>query len=249
MYAYLQKGEDDLAKKQWDYLNTIDNVYPANFKVAYAFAAVPSRYVLEKKLWEDAARLQVHQANFAWKDFQWQEGIIHFTRLMGLIHTGKIDSAKAELQRLNLIHDALVQQKDPYKAGQVQIQIKASEGWIKYKERKGGEALTLMNLAADMEDGTEKHPVTPCEVIPARELLGDLLLQMNKPAEALAAYEADLKRHPGRFNGLYGAGLAAERSGDQGKAGAYYRQLLAIAGPANKARPEPAAANNFLKGH
>ena len=104
-----------------------------------------------------------------------------------------------------------------------------------------------MNIAADMEDKTEKSPVTPGEVIPAMELLGDMLLQLNKPGKALETYEADLKKHPNRFNGLYGAGLAAERSGNLEKANYYYQQLTAIANSVDSNRPELEAARLFLK--
>ena len=177
-------------------------------------------------------------ANFPWKNFPWQEAIVHFTRLMGDVHTNKPDSAKIELAALNRNYDSLVKQKDAYKANQVQIQIKASAAWMALKQGNNNEALTLMKTAADMEDKTEKHPVTPCEVLPARELLGDMLLEMNKPAEALAAYEADLQKRPNRFNGVYGAGTAAERSGDETKAKSYYRQLLTFANTEVPERPE-----------
>ena len=246
VYAYLQKGENDLAKKQLDYLNTINEVYPINFKVAYAFAAIPSRYLLENKNWQEAANLNIKK-NFPWENFLWQKAIIHFTRLIGSVHIGDIDSAKAELKELNRIHDRLLGQKDTYKANQVQIQIKTAEAWMRFKEGKNNEALILMNLAADMEDKTEKHPVTPGEVIPARELLGDMLLQMNKPDEALKAYEADLKKHRYRFNGLYGAAIAAERGNNFEKANTYYQQLTSIAYSTNSNRPELETARLFLK--
>jgi len=213
VYAYLQKGEDRLAKEQWDCLDTMTNVYPVNFKVAYAFAAIPARCLLERKMWAAAAGLPLRPANFPWKDFQWQKAIIHFTRLMGAAHIGRMDTARTELKELKAIHDRLAEQKNAYNAAQVQIQVDAGEAWICYKEGKKEEALVLMHRAADAEDQTEKHPVTPCEVIPARELLGDMLLEMDKPVEALEAYKADLKRHPGRRNGLYGARLAEERTG------------------------------------
>ena len=99
-------------------------------------------------------------------------------------------------------------------------------------------ALTAMNLAADMEDKTEKHPVTPGEVIPAKELIGDLLMQMNKPEQDLTAYEDNLKKHPNRFNGLYGAAQAAERVGNQEKAKLYHAQLAHVANGATSGRPE-----------
>lgn len=247
VYAYLQKGDNDLAKKQWDYLKTIQEVDPVNFKVAYAFAAIPSRYVLENKLWKEAIGLKSHKENFPWGSYPWQKAIFHFTRLLGAVHTGNIDSARVELKNLNRMYDTLTKQKDLYKANQVQIQIKTSEAWILLKEGKNKEALNLMSLAASMEDNTEKHPVTPGEVIPARELLGDMLLQMNKPEKALEAYEADLKEHPNRFNGLYGAALAAQASGNFEKATAYYQQLINNANSNNSTRSELAVARLFLK--
>ncbi|MCW3116755.1 MAG: hypothetical protein JWM28_837 [Chitinophagaceae bacterium] len=247
VYSYLQKGENRAAKEQFDYLKTIHEVYPVNFKDAYAFAAIPARYLLENKIWKEAASMETHPVNFPWHKFPWQKAIIHFTRLLGSVHTGHLDSARAELKNLNTINDTLIKQKDLYKANQVQIQIKIAEAWIQFKEGKNNEALNLMNFAAGMEEKTEKHPVTPGEVIPARELLGDMLLQMNQPAEALAEYEADLKKHPNRFNGLYGAGLAAERSNNFEKATQYYQQLIAIANSPDSNRPELNAAKSFLQ--
>lgn len=247
VYAYLQKGENVHAKEQWDYLKTIKHVSPVNFKVAYAFAAIPSRYLLENKMWENAARLRIDPSNFQWKDYPWQNAIIHFTRLLGSIHIGNIDSARTELKILKSIYDTLMKRKELYNANQVKNQIKASEAWILFKEGKNIEALKLMDEAAITEDKTQKHPVTPCEVIPARELLGDMLLQMNKPDKALEAYEADLKNHPNRFNGLYGAGLAAEATHNPDKAKYYYRQLANIANSTNSNRPELEIAKLFLK--
>jgi len=247
IYAYLQKGENNLAKEQYDYLKTIQQVYPVNFKDAYAFAAIPSRYLLENKIWKEAASLKIYPENFPWQNFPWQKAIIHFTRLLGSVHIGNIDSAKIELKNLNTIYDQLKEQKDLYKANQVQIQIKTSEAWMLFKEGKSSEALAMMHVAADMEDKTEKSPVTPGEVIPAKELLGDMLLQMNKPDKALKAYEADLEKHPNRFNGIYGAGLAAERSNNFKKAKLYYQQLTEIANSTTSNRPELGEAKLFLK--
>jgi tetratricopeptide (TPR) repeat protein len=247
VYSYLQKADNKHAKEQCDYLKTINEVYPVSFKDAYAFAAIPARYVLENKLWEDAADLKIHPADFPWAKFPWQKAIIHFTRVLGYVHIGKIDSAKTELKNLDAIYDTLVEQKDAYKANEVKIQINASNAWILFKEGKDDEALKTMVVAADMEDKTEKSPVTPGEVIPARELLGDMLLQMNKADQALEAYEADLKTHPNRFNGLYGAASAAEKLHDFEKANSRYRQLTAIANSTDSNRPELDAAKLFLK--
>ncbi len=246
VYAYLQKGENGLAKEQWDYLKTIHEVYPVDFKAAYAFAAIPARYLLENKLWKEAAALETHPVDFPWEKFPWQEAIFHFTRLLGDVHIGNMDSAGVELKKLNLIHDTLVIEKDMYKANQVEIQIKISNAWMLYREGKNKKALELMNSAADMEDATEKHPVTPGEVAPARELLGDMLMEMGNSAKAFAVYQENLKRRPNRFNGLYGAGLGAERSGDTGKARFYFQQL-SDQSATNSTRTELADARVFLK--
>ena len=230
VYAYLQKGETKLVREQFDYLKTIKEVYPANFKVAYSFASIPARYVLENKMWKDAASLEIHPASFPWEKFPWQKAIIHFTRCLGAVHTDQLDLAKAEWNELNRLHDELVKQKETYKANRVDIQVKASQAWIQWKEGKNKEALDNMNLAADMEDKTEKHPVTPGEVLPARELLGDMLMQMKEPGKALEMYEASLKKHPNRRNSLYGARMAAEASGKKELAKIYSKQFQDLTG-------------------
>jgi tetratricopeptide (TPR) repeat protein len=225
MYAYLQKGDNKSAREQLAYLKTIEFVSPVNFKVSYAFASMPARLVLENKSWKDAAELTVQPANFNWADYPWQNAIIHFARLLGNVNLGNIEKAKSELNIMKSLHKNLVDQKDDYKAGQVKIQMDAGEAWILFKEGKHKEAIALMTKAADTEDNTQKHPVTPGEVIPARELLADMLLQMNKPDLALIAYEKDLKTHPNRLNGLNGAASAADAVGNKEKAAMYYGKL------------------------
>jgi tetratricopeptide (TPR) repeat protein len=246
VYGYLQQGDNVNAKKQWEYLNSMKEVHPVNFKVAYAFAAIPSRYVLENKMWKEAANLKVNEELIKWENHQWQKAIVHFARLLGSVHTNDIQSAEKELSNLKNIHQHLLTQKDSYKANQVNIQLLAGEAWIAFSKGKHNAAVTFMNEAVKLEDGTEKHPVTPGEVVPARELLGDLLLAIHEPVQALQAYEADLKKHPNRFNGLYGAGVAAEKAGNLEKAKQYYAQLNAMAAPVNSKRPELIAINGFL---
>jgi tetratricopeptide (TPR) repeat protein len=244
MYAYLQKGADDSAKAQWDYLKTMDVVTPTNFKVAYAFAAIPARYVLENRLWKEATVLEVTPKNFEWQKYPWQEAIIHFTRVLGAVHTGNNVAADVALKALHRLHDTLQLQKDAYKANQVMIQIKTSEAWMQMKAGKKQEALTLMRAAADMEDETEKHPVTPGEILPARELLGDMLIAMNEPAQALTAYEANLTKRPNRFNALYGAAIAAQRSGNTQKAQTYFSKMQVTVNQ-NSQRKEMIEARRF----
>ncbi|HXB44811.1 MAG TPA: hypothetical protein VNV85_12165 [Puia sp.] len=246
VYAYLQKGENDLAKKQLNYLETIKQVYPANFKVAYAFAAIPSRIYLENKNWNDAATVQLYPSNFPWAKFPWQESIIHFTRLLGAAHLGNTNLAKLELTKLKQLYDTLEQQKDLYKTKQVEIQLKTGEAWILFASGQKIEALNAMRLAAEMEDSTEKHPVSPGAVLPARELLGDMLFEEQKYENSLLSYEAVLQKSPNRFNSLFGAGRAAEKTGKTQTANSYYKRLSAIIDTTNSNRVELATIRTFL---
>jgi tetratricopeptide (TPR) repeat protein len=248
VYAYLQKGDNTAVKEQLKYIETINEVYPINFKVAYTFAASPSRAALENKNWQQAAGLSLHPANFPWQKFPWQESIVHFARLLGAAYTDDASAAQSELVKLHALYDTLQKQKDLYKSKQVAIQIKAGEAWILFMKDKKGDALNFMKTAADMEDSTSKHPVTPGEVLPARELYADMLLQMQQNENALLAYEEVLQKSPNRFNSLYGAGVAAEKSGKIKKATFYYQQLSLIAHP-NSNRPEISVARTFLGRH
>jgi tetratricopeptide (TPR) repeat protein len=204
VYGYLQLGEKDSAKKLVEYLSSMEKVTPVNFKVAYAFAAAPSRYIIENKLWKEAAQLRSNPSFISWNEYPWQHAIIIFTRALGNIHTGELVRAKKEIDALKTIHKTLLSQTDNYKANQVLIQVHCAEAWQKFKEGKNSEALEQMNLATSLEDNTEKHPVTPCEVIPARELLADMLLEMQQPEKAIEAYNMDLAKHPNRRNAIAG---------------------------------------------
>lgn len=247
VYAYLQKGENNLAEEQLKYLKTIREVYPVDFKVAYAFAAIPARVCLENKNWNEAATLQLYPSDFPWAKFPWQESIIHFARLLGAAHLGNTNLATTELAKLEQLHYTLVKQKDAYKSKQVEIQIKSGEAWIHhFTSGQKQDALKEMNLAAAMEDSTEKHPVTPGEVLPAEELLGDMLTDEKQYKEALLVYESVLQKSPNRFNSLLGAGKAAEKIADKQKANFYYKQLSTIVDATNSNRPELAAVRTFL---
>lgn len=214
IYAYLQKNDDASAKQQLDYLESIRKISPANFKVAYALAASPARYALERKDWKMAAGLQLHSANFSWKDFPWQEAIIHFARVLGNAHLNKISEAEKELDTLKTLNQTLSTQKDKAsEASHVDVQIKAAEAWIALKKGNISMAKDLMMAAADKEDAMEKHPVTPGSVLPARELLGEMLLELNEPALAKKEFEKDLKINPNRRNGTTGLNTANQKAG------------------------------------
>ncbi len=246
VYGYLQKGDNKLAQDQLKYLQSIIDVSPINFKVAYSFASIPSRIYLENKNWSEAAQIKLHPVNFPWNKFPWQESIVHFSRLLGAVHLGNLDNANTELAKLSQLHDTLQKQKDVYKSGQVAIQIKTGQAWILFSKGKVTEALNFMKLAAAMEDSTEKHPVTAGEVLPARELLGDMYFQAGQNKNALQEYEKVLQRSPNRFNSLYGSGLSAEKLGDKQKTIFYYKKLSAIKDVTNSERPELVNVKKFL---
>ncbi len=247
VYAYLQKAEDDKALEQMEYLKTIHDVFPKNFKDAYSFAAMPARYALERKNWKEAALLELSPADFPWEKFPWEKANLYYARLLGAVHSNQLGAARNELQELKLMQQKLTEAKEDRKAKFVSIQVTASEAWIKLEEGKKAEAITLMISAADMEDLTEKEAVTPGEVVPARELLGDMYMKIGEPAKAFEAYEADLKRRPGRFNSVYGAGAAQQKMGNSVEAKVYYNQLLALTAASANTRPELNEVRLFIK--
>jgi tetratricopeptide (TPR) repeat protein len=227
-YAYLQRGMYGEALKQVEYLATIKEVFPENFKVTYTFASMPARYAVERKDWTAAAKLELHTANFSWDKYLWERSNINLARLLGAVHTGDLQGAKKELAEIQSNYDNLVRANENYKANLVLIQALTGEGWIHLKEGKHDDAIRLMKEAADLEDKTSKHPVTPGEIIPARELLADMYLEVKDYKNALIAYEADLVRHPNRYNGLQGAVVAAEKVGDPKKRNVYREQVKTL---------------------
>ena len=247
VYAYLQRGDNAKAMEQYQHLKSINKVELSNaFAIAYPFAAIPARLALENKQWDKASNLEVHDSELSWEMFPWQKSILHFARALGAAHTKDYVAFEKELGVLKTLRKELLDKGDSYKANQVMIEIKASQAWQHFTKGNQEEALALMQEAADMEDNTTKHPVTPGEVLPARELLGDLLLAMNNPSEALEAYKEDLKAHPNRFNGIYGAAIAAKESGNQEKAKMYFEQLLLLTKNTESDRPELEEANKYL---
>ena len=245
VYAYLQKGDVESAAQQLKYLATIRQVSPINFKEAYTFAASPCRAALENKNWPEAVRLPLQPSSFPWERFPWQEAIVHFGRLLGAVHGSSLIAAEKELTKLDSLHNILVRQADAYKANQVEIQVKSGQAWIAHAKGENTTALDLMKKAADMEDSTSKNPVTPGEVLPQRELYGDLLFELHQNSAAFQEYKTALEKSPNRFNSLFGAGRSAELVGDTLNAGMYYRQLLSIANPRSP-RQELKTATAYL---
>lgn len=247
VYAYLQGAQYEKAGNLLSYLKRVTKVDVEQFAAAYAFAAAPARYALERREWNEAAKLELHPVNFPWQNFQYAEAIIHFARAIGAARSGDPPSARTAVDKLASLREELTNKKDAYWANQVEIQRQGAAAWLAFSERKYDEAVKLMRSAADLEAASEKHPVTPGAVLPARELLGDMLLELKRGDEALAAYEASLRDAPKRWNGLLGAGLAAELLGDQAKARSYYAKVVALGIRADTVSPELRKARQFVR--
>ncbi|HEX3282368.1 MAG TPA: hypothetical protein VHR36_14120 [Pyrinomonadaceae bacterium] len=251
-YAYLQGAQDNHARGVLDELNKIAKAEPETFKVAYAVAAIPARYVLERGRWGEAAKLTLPTlGGFPWKNFRWAEAHIYFARAVGAARSGDIQSATREVNKLATIRQELnaTQSKGDYDwAKQVEIERMIASAWLAQAEGRNEEALRVMRAAAALDDATDKHPVTPGAILPAREQLGELLLELKQPAAALREFETSLAQAPNRFNGLYGAARAARLAGDQKTARSYYGKLVALSRHADTTRPEIEEAKAFLAG-
>ncbi len=202
VYAYLQQGNLGEAQKlvaKTAAIKKIDN--PAQFAAAYAMGAVPARFTLERRQWKEAAALTV-PSTVTWEKVPYAEANIHFARGIGAARSGQPAIARDAVSRLAAIRQVLLDQKNSYWAGQVEIQRLAVAAWLARAEKKDEEALQQMRAAADLEASTEKHPVTPGAVIPARELLADMLMENGKSDEALVQVQLVLRDSPGRRNAM-----------------------------------------------
>jgi len=234
VYAYLQSGQEQRAKGVLDELSAV-NLAGVEHTIAidYTLAAAPARYAIELRHWSEAVTLTPASSRFLAT-----EALTRYARALGAAHVGQADLASTEIERLAALRDALFKAKQDYWAKQVEIQRQTASAWLAWANGDANHALTQMRAAAELEDSTYKHPVTPGQIAPARELLGDLLIELHQPEKALAEYEASLQATPNRFNGLYGAAHSAELAGDMAKARSYYSQLLALCEGMNSVRPE-----------
>jgi tetratricopeptide (TPR) repeat protein len=241
VYANLQLGQDAKAKALIDEMAGVTGFTETFLVGPYALAVSPARYAIERGDWKAAAELQVRP-----NPLPHVQAITHFARALGAARSGNPDAAKADIARLGELRDKLRDAKDAYWSGQVDIQSQVASAVVLFAEGRRDDALKAMSAAADAEDKTEKHPVTPGVPKPAREWYGVLLLESGKPAEALSAFEATLKKEPNRLAAYVGAAKAAEMAGDSAKARTYYEKVVAIAGDADKSRVEVGEARAFL---
>jgi len=237
-YSYLQEGQDNKAKEIVDFAATVRQTNPElEFSAAYALAAIPSRYALERNAWSDAAALRI-PALPHWSSFPFMEALIEYAHALGRVHTGDLEGARKAMDRMRQLRDATSDPKFDYFKRQLDQQVQAASAWVAYGENKKEDAVSILRRAADAEDILGKHPVSPGALVPAREQLGDLLLKLDRPKEAQREFEAALKIYPGRFRGLYGAAQAAEQIGEKEKANHYYAKLVEQTAKADGSRKE-----------
>jgi len=244
-YAYLQVAQDGPAKEVVDELNGFRQTDGGNLAGAYAVAAIPVRYALERRDWPAAAALSEPAIGFPLERFPWAEAMIAYARALGDAQTGNIAGAEAEIGRLQSLEDK-VKGNDAYWANQVEVQRLAAAGILAHGRGDDKTAVASVRAAVDLDATMDKHPATPSSVLPARELLADLLLELNQPAAALIEYQATLSTDPNRFRSLLGEARAAKQTGDSVTAHDAYRKLVALSKPVGPARPELAEATSYL---
>jgi tetratricopeptide (TPR) repeat protein len=231
IYAYLQTAQDTAARAILDAIpevkarfdpDAIGSAAPGSAGV-FALAAIPARYALERGAWGEAAKLVPQPSGYPYA-----EALTYFAKALGAARTGDAAAARSAIDALRTIKDRLIEQKEMYWAEQTEIQRRSADAWVTLIEGRKAEALAAMRAAAAMEDGTDKAAVTPGPLAPGRELVGEMLLEMNQAADALKEFETTLEKEPNRFRALLGAARSASLAGDRQKASKYYRLLLKI---------------------
>jgi tetratricopeptide (TPR) repeat protein len=242
VYAYLQCGREADAERLIDEVEAMpakkDDMYGMDFDPRIdALVTFSARYALEMRRWSDAASLTpVPGADTG------DNSITYWARAIGAARTGNLIDARKDVAEIEVIHSALVKQKKAGFAEAVEQDRKEAAAWVSYAEGNKDEATKALRTVAQKEEAEGDEPLA----IPAREMLADMLLDMNRPEQALAEYEADLKFNPNRFNGLYGAARAAEIAGKSDKSSAYYSRLVKVCDGSNSTRPELSRAKSLL---
>jgi len=246
MYSYLQESRDAEARAVLDRVSSVRETFPAmEFVGAYALGAMPARYVLEREAWPEAASIQIPPRE-QWERYPFVEALFEYAHALGRIHTGDVKGARTAIERMHVLRDATTDVRFDYFRRHLDVQARAAIAWLARAEGHDDAAVAALRAAADAEDALGKHPVTPGPLMPVREQLGALLLELKRPHEALLAYQAGLQIYPARFWGLYGAGLAAEQTGNAELARDYFGRLVKQSMRAEASRTELSHARAYL---
>jgi tetratricopeptide (TPR) repeat protein len=247
-FAYLQTGRDREAAAIADHVRSLKTIYDPVFSAGYALAAIPARVALERARWKEAADLPVlHEA--VMKSFPFALAHTEFAHAVGAARSGQPARAHEAVTRLAELRDSLNEPKFRWWGDQVEIQRLAGAGWIAHAEGNDDEAERSLRSAAELEERAGTHPVTPGQILPAREQLGDLLLERGRFDDAVAAYEASLKSFPRRLHGHAFAAEAARRAGRNDVARKHFEQVIALVGNSQEHAEQANAARAFLSSH
>ena len=240
VYAYLQQGRDSEARRIVERVTRIDDSYYGGL-LGYNFTAMPARFAVERNAWADAAALPLPVGATPYV-----EALTRFARAVGAARSGNVAAAEADVAALARLKDELDRAGDTYWATVVEAQRLAAASWVEHASGNDADAVRLAREGADLEESVEKHPVTPGPLLPARELEGDLLLELGRPGEALEAYTRTLEREPRRARAVFGAARAAEQAGDAAMARARYEELVELMAAGEPSRRELVAARRYL---
>jgi len=243
VYAYLQLGRDAEARRTVEEAMRVQGSNPVRFVAPYAMGAMPARLVVERGLWDQAMQLPMPPKS----NWPASQANTRFARALGAARSGNVGMAREELAQLAQIQQALEDKKDKYWATEVEVQRLIVAGWIARAQKNDDDALRFLRAAADLEDRNEKHIVTPGRLVPAREQLGELLIEVGQPKAALAEFETSRLREPNRFRNYYMSALAAEGAGDRASAREYWGKLAALGAKADTDRPELVRAKAALQ--
>ena len=229
-YAHLQRGDDEAAEQVWSEVLDVEEPVQSHAATAYAYAAIPARLALERQDWTAARELSMFTpSGLVWDSFPHLQAITFFANGLGAARSGDVGHAAEAVGRLRDLEDEARALPGTYDWGtQVEIQRRTLDAWIVYASGDEERAEEIMRDAAALESTTSKNPVTPGAVLPAAELLGDMLLERGKAEEALEAYESSLARTRNRLNSLYGAAVSAAMTGDTNVANSYYEAILSV---------------------
>lgn len=225
VFAYLQTGQDEKAHSVFQSLAVPNDLATLQFQGIFAKATMPARYVLERHQWAEAAALP-DPVGFPGARYAWADASVYYARALGSARSGKLDQARKDLERLDAAQSTLQQLKEDYWAGQVKIEMAIAAAWLSFAEGKQEQALEQMRNAVALDEAADKHPVTPGSIVPPRDLLGQMLIELKRPAEAQTEYEKLAAKEPNRFAALYGLGYSAQLAGDRDKARDAYARLL-----------------------
>jgi tetratricopeptide (TPR) repeat protein len=246
VFAYLQTGQDRNAGEIVEHVREIREFHEDGaFAAAYAVGAIPARYALERRSWKEAAALPVLHPKLV-ESFPFALAHTEFARGLGAARSGDVETARKAVDRLAVLKEGLKEPKWQWWIDQVEIQRLAAAGWLARAEGNDGEAERLLRASAEVEGKAGTHPVTPGQILPAREQLGDLLMELGRSAEALVQYEQSLEAFPNRLNGHFGAGRAAELSGQAALARSHYEHVVGMTKEGDGSRGELRLAKEYL---